>query len=206
MSATSGSTPKRSRREETRERLIEAAISVLARQGYERATVDQIVGEAGFSKGAFYVHFQAKEDVFWAILDERISRQQDAFLRAVDPAQPIIESIKAILTGLFALDKNDPHWVSLIVEFAAHAARDERVREQISAMYRRWRGLTIEALAAGQRAGQVRTDIDVEFAASILISIVEGSMLQSRVAPDLVRLDAAIEPLAGMIGGWLKPD
>ena len=43
---------------------MEAALGVFARHGYERATVDEIVREAGYSKGAFYVHFESKEDLF----------------------------------------------------------------------------------------------------------------------------------------------
>ena len=84
MVATPKHKPQRRRREETRAKLLEAATSILARSGFERATLDEIVREAGFSKGAFYVHFESKDDLFWAMLEERISRQQEAFRRAVD--------------------------------------------------------------------------------------------------------------------------
>ena len=52
------------RRQVTRQRLLEAAFSVFAAQGYTGATIDAIVQAAGYSKGAFYFHFSSKDEVF----------------------------------------------------------------------------------------------------------------------------------------------
>src|SRR3972149_2635016 len=129
MTATLKDAPRRRRREETRGRLMEAATAVFARSGFDRATVDEIVREAGFSKGAFYVHFESKEDLFWAILEERISRQQDAFRRAVEHAQPVADNVRTILNGVFGLLREGSLWGSLFMEFGAHASRNEKVRQ-----------------------------------------------------------------------------
>src|SRR5437899_11858250 len=129
-------TPKRRRREETRQRLVEAALGVFARHGYDRATVDEIVRGAGFSKGAFYVRFESKGDLFWAMLEERISRQMDAFRQTLDAGLPVAQNLQTILTSAFALNKDDPLWSALFMEFVAHASRNEKVRARLAAMYR----------------------------------------------------------------------
>jgi hypothetical protein len=72
-------------------------------------------------------------------------------------------------------------------------------------MYRSWRAFAVEALNAGQEAGLVRRDIDVEFAASLLIAIVEGTIMQSRLAPDSFDLEATAEPLSRFLAQWLQP-
>ena len=205
MTAVTQDTTKHQRRQETRRRLIEAALLVFAHQGFERATVDEIVREAGFSKGAFYVHFESKEDLFWEMLEERISRQQEAFRQAVDESRPLAENVRTILTGVFQLVRDDPLWSSLFVEFAAHATRNEKVRERLAAMYDRWRALIVEMLNAGREAGRVQKEIDPQFIASLLIAVVEGSVMQSRLAPDTVRLDELVEPLSRTLSGWLVP-
>ena len=46
--------------EQTRGRLLEAALRVISRKGYSAATVDEIVKEAGVSKGVAYYHFKSK--------------------------------------------------------------------------------------------------------------------------------------------------
>ena len=204
MTALARPTPKR-RRGETRQRLLESALSVFARHGFDRATVDEIVREAGFSKGAFYVHFESKEDLFWAMLEERISRQQEAFRQTLDPGVPLSDNVHTVLSGIFGLHLQDPLWSAMFMEFAAHAARDERVREKLAAMYNSWRTFAVEALNGALEAGAVRQDIDPEFIASLLIAIVEGTIMQSRLAPEHVRLEQMIEPLSRMLGEWLSP-
>lgn len=198
--------PKRRRREETRERLLEAAISVFARQGFDRATVDEIVREAGFSKGAFYVHFESKEDLFWAMLEHRIERQHEAFKEAVDHARPVAENVRTILRAVFGLVEEDPFWGSLFMEFGAHAARNEKVRQRLAALYDRWRELLVQLLTDGREAGRIRPEIDIEFTTTVLIAAVEGSVIQSRLSPEDVRLEDLLDPLARLFAQLLAPE
>jgi len=184
---------------------MEAAISVFARSGFDRATVDEIVREAGFSKGAFYVHFESKEDLFWAMLEERISRQQDTFRRAVGHTQPVADNVRLILSGVFGLLRDDPLWGSLFAEFGAHALRNEKVRQRLASMYDRWRELIADILSESREAGRVRRDIDPQFIATVLIAATEGSIMQSRLAPETVRLDEIVEPLTTILAEWLTP-
>ncbi len=206
MSAVLKGAPRKRKPEETRGRLLEAATSVFARSGFDRATVDEIVQEAGFSKGAFYVHFESKDDLFWAMLEERISRQQEALRQAVDYGRPVAENVRTILSGVFGLLRDDPLWGSLYMEFGAHASRNEKVRQRLAKMYERWRELTEDILNTGREAGRIRSDIDVQFIATVLIAAVEGSIIQSRLAPEKVRLEEMVEPLTRTLAEWLAPE
>src|SRR5699024_692292 len=58
---------RRSRTEQTRADLLDAAARVIARQGYEGASVDDIVSEAGYTKGALYSNFGSKSALFVAL-------------------------------------------------------------------------------------------------------------------------------------------
>jgi AcrR family transcriptional regulator len=195
---------KRRRREETRQRIADAALPVFARSGYERATVDEIVREAGYSKGAFYVHFESKEDLFWAMLEERILRQQESFRQALDDTRSAEANIQALLTTIFTIFRKDAMWSALFIEFVAHAARNEKVRERLASMYQNWRGFTVETLKQGRELGQIRKDLDVDFIATVLIALIEGMIMQARLAPAVVRPEDAVEPLSRLIADWLK--
>ena len=205
MVTTTKPAPRRRRPTETRRRLIDSALGVFARNGYERATVDEIVREAGFSKGAFYVHFEAKEDIFWAMLEERTNHLQEAFREAANPDLPVSQNLAMILRSVFSLNREDPLWSALFMEFAAHASRNQKVRDQLGAMHRSWRNFAVEALNRGREAGLVRKDLDVQFISSVLIAVVEGMMMQSRLAPDAFDLDASVEPLSRLLAEWLEP-
>ncbi len=183
--------------------MLEAATSVLARSGFERATLDEIVREAGFSKGAFYVHFDSKDDLFWAMLEERISRQQEAFRQAVDYSKSMGDNVRTILNAVFGLLGKDPLWGSLFMEFHAHAARNEKVRLRLATMYEGWRQLMVDILSVSREAGRMRRDADLELMATVLVATVEGSIIQCHLDPETVRLEEMVEPLTRTLSEWL---
>ena len=74
---TQQQTPARPTREEkkarTRAQLIDAAATVFARRGYMAASLDEVAEEAGLTKGAVYSNFDSKEDLFEAVIDDRLT-------------------------------------------------------------------------------------------------------------------------------------
>ena len=84
------------RREETRDRLLDAAADVFNRLGYHGASLDAVAEAAGYTKGAVYSNFATKADLFLALLGryassraraqgEAITAYFDRFLRRRDP-------------------------------------------------------------------------------------------------------------------------
>ena len=93
----------------------------------------------------------------------------------------------------------------MFLEFVAHGARNEKVRERLQFMYRSWRTLIVDALTLAQGSGAIRKDIDIDFIASALIALVEGSITQWRLAPNEVHLDDLVDPLSALVAQWLEP-
>ncbi len=62
------------RKLETRKLILDAAYQVFAEKGYGQATIDDIIRACGVSKGALYHHFNSKEELFKALLEDRIRR------------------------------------------------------------------------------------------------------------------------------------
>src|SRR6476646_7446205 len=67
-------TPER-RRAMTRQHLLDAAAIVFTRNGFHGSTLDEVASTAGFTKGAVYSNFTSKDDLFLALLDDRMERQ-----------------------------------------------------------------------------------------------------------------------------------
>jgi AcrR family transcriptional regulator len=112
------------RRAQTRARLLKAAGKVFARHGYERATLDAIAEEAGLSKGAVYYNFASKEELFLALLEERLVGQFEGVERAFEQtAPPERQSEVAAQLFLESLER-DARWAPLFFEFVAYCARD----------------------------------------------------------------------------------
>lgn len=85
------------KKSETRQRIIEAAYRLIAKYGYDKASVSKICDEVGITKPSVYYYFASKEDIFLAILDDMYaSRNYDEQFRDV-------ASISEFKSQLFAL-------------------------------------------------------------------------------------------------------
>jgi AcrR family transcriptional regulator len=80
MAATRKRLSRQEQTAQTKARLITSARIVFARQGFHRALLEEIAEEAGYSTGAIYAHFDGKEDLFLAVLDDHVA----ARIRAVE--------------------------------------------------------------------------------------------------------------------------
>src|SRR5271154_6388719 len=61
--------------EETRRKLLDAALRIFARDGFEAARLEDIAKESGHTRGAFYANFDTKEDLFFALLEQQASER-----------------------------------------------------------------------------------------------------------------------------------
>jgi AcrR family transcriptional regulator len=73
--------------EHTRDQLLEAALEVFARKGYEDARVEDVCVAAGSARATFYRHFSGKDQVFMALL-ARLAEELDAMATDVGPVTP----------------------------------------------------------------------------------------------------------------------
>src|SRR5688500_9894478 len=64
-------------KEATRRKVLAAAAKVFQDRGYHSATLDEVADIAGYSKGAIYSSFATKDDLFLALLDERVARADE---------------------------------------------------------------------------------------------------------------------------------
>lgn len=162
------------RRQVTRARLLEAAFSVFAAQGYTGATIDAIVQSAGYSKGAFYFHFSSKEEVFLEVLWSRARNEEQTLRTAGEGAagRPL-ELLRGVAAYL-GPGADDPLWPALLLEFWSHACRNERVREGVASVARFRRDALLAALRAAAEAAVIKPSLKLDHCADLLLTIGDG--------------------------------
>jgi AcrR family transcriptional regulator len=99
----------------TRERILDAALSVFAGKGYHRATVDDIVRESATSKGAVYHHFPNKEAVFVALVDAFTERLAASVASAIADRQGALAKVEGALTAALATFRDNERLARLIL-------------------------------------------------------------------------------------------
>src|SRR5580658_2540477 len=84
----------------TRKQLTDAARQVFARDGFELARVEDIAAAAGKTRGAFYANFKDKEDIFFAIFEENLSRDWEQVSLHLNDAMSAEDRIQALALHL----------------------------------------------------------------------------------------------------------
>lgn len=128
-------TPVR-RRAATRERMLDAAREVLAREGIQGASVEHICEQAGFTRGAFYSNFSSKDDLLLALFQRerqamfqnlRTATAPESF-QGLGPA----EAIGVMIDRFIGLQPVDRVGFLVHMEFSIRGMRGDEVGEQFN--------------------------------------------------------------------------
>jgi AcrR family transcriptional regulator len=187
---------------EAREELLTAALRVFTRRGYHEATVDEIAAEAGYSKGALYWHFSAKEDLLLALLEEHIDkpmRDRFALLASAPPDRDM--SIEA--TRAFARQLGEEREAMLLErEYWSLAIRDPVLRARYAERQTELRRALAAAMKARARhLGSPVLPMPAEDVARIVMSIIGGLAIDDLIEPGSVRPELLGEALAVVYAG-----
>jgi AcrR family transcriptional regulator len=168
------------RGEETRSRILDAAVKRFAIAGYDAASVDEICTEAGVSKGAFYHHFPTKQAVFLALMQGWLA-MIDLGMEAVhqDSVPETLVTMTDLLPGVFAAAENR---LPMFLEFWLQASRDETVWKAIIAPYRHYQERFSKLMQAGMTEGSIKL-VDPQVAAQVILSLAVGLVLQGVLDP-----------------------
>jgi len=167
----------------TRQKLLEAAFVEIHRNGFQAASLTQILADTGLTKGALYHHFPDKKALGLAVVEEMIRPSLAAMM--FDPLagtrQPLA-TMQAMLTA--KASETDP-WVvtlgcplnNLMQEMSPV---DETFRLNLNGLFQDWVTVVKSALTRGKRSGEVRKDIDSAETAFFIVSALEGCIGMSK--------------------------
>ncbi len=173
---------KQAQRQQTRARLIEAALHVFAAQGYDHTTVEEISLAAGYSKGAYYFHFDSKEDVLLELLHSWIEKHT-ARLRAVgELGEDVALAPMRAAESLLARDDGDDQWLLLSAEIWAQSHRNDKVRSALQAAHAEWTQSLEKAFEQMARDPRVALTMQPRVAASLVVAAFDGLVLHSNIA------------------------
>lgn len=171
-------------RQETRQRLFEAAAAVFAEQGIGAASVEAIASAAGLTRGAFYSNFDGKDELITAMLADHVEqttrRHLELLARHRDP--------RDFLAALQAADRSgqDPLGRSplLHLELLLHAARTTGRRKEPGEFLRARRQLVADIAEGTGLATIGGGPFDVQDLAAMLLAMEDGFRLHRLIDPD----------------------
>ena len=198
-----GRAPRLRNPERTRERLLQAAFREVYKVGFQSAGIDTILAATNVTKGALYYHFENKEALGYAIIEEIVAKlPRDRWLLPLqqskdkDPIDALIGIVQAIPARPRDVKGGCP-----LVNLAQEMSQlDEQFRKRLERIFHAWQEGIAMALRRGQHQGIVRRDLVPEETASFLIAMVEGYEVLAKNAQDAKVWNAGIRNIVG----WLN--
>jgi AcrR family transcriptional regulator len=190
--------------ERNRAALLASARRVFLERGYHGASVDQIAEAAGFSTGVVYSQFGGKADLFLALLEARIAERAAGNARTVEGLAGDA-GLSRLLAHAASVDRAEPEWGLLVIEFRVHAARDPELGRRYAAVHQRTlAGMERAVTGLYQRAGQTPPLPPADLA-RLLVAVGAGARLEQAAEPDSSQAALLVKQLGQLITGRPVP-
>src|SRR5258708_17382901 len=155
-----------------RQHLLDAAAIVFTRNGFHGSTLDEVAATAGFTKGAVYSNFKSKDDLFAALLDDRIERQFAVASEVLEAgSHDVTEQLPRIRE---LLHSNaffwDDSWTTLYLEFVLYSRRNPEAAAKLAASAGRTRELVTAMVGHEYAAAGTQPKYPTEHLAEISLA------------------------------------
>src|SRR5712671_6330835 len=187
--------------ERTRDRLLQAAFREIHRSGFQSAGIDTILAATNVTKGALYYHFESKEALGYAVVEEKIAKlTRDRWLRPMcsegEPIDILIGVVRRIPDGRQDVRAGCP----LLLLAQEMSPLDEQFRKRLERIFLAWQEGIATLVRRGQSQGTVRRDLNADETASFLVAMVEGYASLAKNAQNPKVWEMGIRNIVG----WLK--
>jgi AcrR family transcriptional regulator len=157
------------RRAATRHKLYEAAVTLIAEQGFSATTVDQIADRAGVAKGTVYYNFASKTALFEQLLEHGVRLLTESFREAAAGREPLA-ALDAVVRAELCHIATYPAFAQLLL---SEMWRTNRAWQRTLRLVRDEAVSVIEEVVrAGVESGDYRPEVDTRLAASAVFGMV----------------------------------
>ena len=186
-----------SKAQNTKANIIRQAAELFNQKGYAGSSITDIMQATGLKKGGIYNHFTSKDELALQAFDYAFSLVRQILWERIAKEQNAIAKLKS-MSSVY-LDYIDqppipggcPILNTAIESDDTHPQLRDRARQAMDS----WRNLIIKIVEKGIKKGEMRSDIEPDLIATILISTIEGAIMMSRLYQDPYYLQRAVDYL-----------
>ena len=170
----------------TRQRILELAAPVFNTKGYAGASLTDILQATGLQKGGLYNHFASKQELAVATFEWSVDQLNDRWRKAVAGKRNAIERLMAVV------DMFDDYYSNPIVPGGCPILNtaiesddsNPELRERAQAKMTAMRDTVSATILKGMDRGEIRTGVDADETAVVLIALLEGGIMLSKLYGD----------------------
>lgn len=179
-----------------REEILDVALDLFTRHGYDRTSVREVARLTGLSQAGLLHHFSSKEELFTEVLRRRDARNEHEYVEndggAVDAPG---------LVSIIRHNSREPGLVRLYVAMSAEStAADNPAHDFFETRFRKLRGDLASDIRSRQESGEIAADLDADALASLLVAAADGMQVQWLLDPDEADMGDRLQLLWSLIG------
>jgi AcrR family transcriptional regulator len=162
---------------DTRRRILETAYEEFYRHGFQSGSLNRIVADAGVTKGALFHHYDGKQALGYAVVQEIVgSLIRDVWIEPLSRSADPIRDIQKIVRGVIRRGAGSGLTQGCPLNNLAQemSPLDEGFRRRLESIYIAWRESVEVAIARGIEAGSVRKDIRPRRVAGFIVASMTG--------------------------------
>lgn len=190
-----------SKAQQTKARIVRQAAELFNQKGYAGSSIADVMQATGLKKGGIYNHFKSKDELTLAAFDYAVSVISQQIWQGVKTERNAIERLQALVSA-YLIYINEPPIAGgcPILNTAIEADDlDSPLRDRAMAAVNSWRGLIVRIVQKGINKKEVRSTIEPDTVATIIICTIEGAIMMSQLEKNPVHLQRAIAHLQGYI-------
>jgi AcrR family transcriptional regulator len=166
--------------------ILDAAMVVFARLGFHEARMDDIVQEAGLSKGTLYWYFKSKEEIITVISQQLFTTDIEQVERLLNAEGTVSERLQQLIRSRVQGMQEKSDVVAILFEFYAAALHQDGVRQSIKTYFQNFHEVLVALIQQGIERGEFRP-VDALAAATALDAVFEGLIVRWLIDPDAVQ-------------------
>ena len=174
------STPTAARGEK-RPLILRAATEVFAEQGFNSVTVAAIADRAGIGKGTVYEYFSSKDELLFAVFEWMNKGIFDRIHGLIEVGGTTLKRLRSLLDLGAQITREQMEIQAVVLDFWS-ASRGTKVEERYNhaclTTFRSYRRLLANVIREGQAAGEIRSDVDPEAVAAMVVAAMDGLGVQ----------------------------
>lgn len=177
-------------RDDTRDKLFEAAARVFEQDGIGGASIEAIAAEAGFTRGAFYSNFGSKDELIFAMLEDHVEQSIRRNMEILAQHKNLDDFIAALKT--MDRSRQDPLGRSplLHMEMILFVARAEKRRPELAKRLRARRKLIADIVEATLKSNSKGETLNAPWMASVVLALEDGFRLHRLIDPETTPADS----------------
>ena len=190
------------KRGEAKEKIIEVASDLFYRQGYNATGIQQIINEAGVSKGAFYTHFKTKDDLGLAYMrkqhNDEITQLKEVLAEIKDPYEKYIQFNQIMKEWV----KSTAYRGCAFANMAAEVTDpNSPIRKEAKYHYEAFRAVIKDTVDDLLKSDRKYEGLNIQYVADQYMIVQIGAMTNAGIYQDTWPYDHADKSIRELIGG-----